>query len=906
MLNTDKLITALNFIITILLIAAAGFQPDTAQVIPEKGVPSMQSFTPADYGHKGKIWDIDSAPNGIVYMASDKGLLEYDGKTWNSFRGSEGITRSVEVVNDSVIYTGSDRDFGIWKRNAFNIFEYTSLYPFKEDLSSINEEFWDIYVIEEKTYFISSGNVYVYSDDNLTKVPVPSTIQNSFKFNNNIYLKDERGEIVQFEDLTLKEMFSLEEGAGLEVLGLFEDDENIVLVTENSGLFNLNEGEISPITNELSQNLKSANVFSFEQIGDSYLAFGTIMGGLYISDNEQKLVHLINKSKGLQNSTILSTHYSENGKLWLGMDYGVSFIDLANEYTFVYDFNGNFGTAYSAVLWDETFYLGSNQGLYTTEWNELNNSNENFDFELLDGSEGQVWSLDVIDGQIFMSHDHGLFTVKNKSINRLWGNSGVWTTVPYKEYLLAGTYNGISIFEKRSESWSYLKQMELIAGSANQVMVEGDELWVNIPNYGIIKARLNSDLYPEDRKIFKSGSFKGEDHFLKKENGDVNVITNLSRYKYSRDDSIFTEIPKVEDRIEIDDLLLRNREYSEINDEYEFYPVYNGFALRNLSTQNYLPEDSVKLVFREIQAYNNQSRVPVNNGADISYRQNNLSIEAIVPNEENVRYQFWANENESWTEWSTDNEYELIGMDYGKHTIKVRARVDGDISQMLMGSFQVLPPWYLSGYAYFVYLLFFGLMLYGLYLWINISLDKQRKVLLKDQRKSLKEQKEKFQQRLKKVEQQKLKAENENLKAELRSKTIELAAKAKESDEKNNVLQNLREKLNRIEDNPGSVKRFLKEIKQIIDTNIGPEDNTFELQIDELHQDFFDKLRKEFPDLTRYDLRLCAYIRIGLESKEISDLLNIKPSSVYISRSRLRKKLDIQTDEDLHSYLNSI
>lgn len=53
-------------------------------------------------------------------------------------------------------------------------------------------------------------------------------------------------------------------------------------------------------------------------------------------------------------------------------------------------------------------------------------------------------------------------------------------------------------------------------------------------------------------------------------------------------------------------------------------------------------------------------------------------------------------------------------------------------------------------------------------------------------------------------------------------------------------------------------------------------------------------------------MRLCAYIKIGFDSKEIADLLNIKPSSVYISRSRLRKKLNIETDEDLHSYLNSI
>lgn len=85
-----------------------------AQPVPEKGVPLLQSFTPSQYLHKGKIWDIGSAPNGIVYMAADKGLLEFDGKTWNSFTGSDGFTRSLLVDNDSTIYTGSDLDFGVW------------------------------------------------------------------------------------------------------------------------------------------------------------------------------------------------------------------------------------------------------------------------------------------------------------------------------------------------------------------------------------------------------------------------------------------------------------------------------------------------------------------------------------------------------------------------------------------------------------------------------------------------------------------------------------------------------------------------------------------------------------------------------------------------------------------------
>lgn len=67
----------------------------SAQIIPEKGVPFLENFTPTQYQNKGKIWDIKTAPNGMVYMAADRGLLEYDGKNWNSFKGSHGFTRLV-------------------------------------------------------------------------------------------------------------------------------------------------------------------------------------------------------------------------------------------------------------------------------------------------------------------------------------------------------------------------------------------------------------------------------------------------------------------------------------------------------------------------------------------------------------------------------------------------------------------------------------------------------------------------------------------------------------------------------------------------------------------------------------------------------------------------------------------
>jgi AraC family chitin signaling transcriptional activator len=73
-----------------------------------------------------------------------------------------------------------------------------------------------------------------------------------------------------------------------------------------------------------------------------------------------------------------------------------------------------------------------------------------------------------------------------------------------------------------------------------------------------------------------------------------------------------------------------------------------------------------------------------------------------------------------------------------------------------------------------------------------------------------------------------------------------------------------------------------------------------------LYQAFFKKLKDRFPSLSNNDLRLCAYLRAGISSKEIAEIFNIQPSSFYISRSRLRKKLKLEMDENLYDFLNAI
>ena len=154
--------------------------------------------------------------------------------------------------------------------------------------------------------------------------------------------------------------------------------------------------------------------------------------------------------------------------------------------------------------------------------------------------------------------------------------------------------------------------------------------------------------------------------------------------------------------------------------------------------------------------------------------------------------------------------------------------------------------------------------------------------------------------------QKQLELEQNKLKEEIRNKTIELATKAKDDYDKNRLLQIINEKIVEAENNPNISKLKLGEIRRLVKTYLETEDHTFEIQMDELHQEFFKAMKKRFPSLSIYDLRMCTYLKIGLNSKEMADIFQVLPSSINVSRSRLRKKLNLSPDDDLYEFLNSI
>jgi DNA-binding CsgD family transcriptional regulator len=150
--------------------------------------------------------------------------------------------------------------------------------------------------------------------------------------------------------------------------------------------------------------------------------------------------------------------------------------------------------------------------------------------------------------------------------------------------------------------------------------------------------------------------------------------------------------------------------------------------------------------------------------------------------------------------------------------------------------------------------------------------------------------------------QQLMRFNNEKLKQDIVTKNRELATSTMSLIKKNDFLNSLKSELINIEGS--SVKNVIK----IIDRNLNNNDdwNTFEEAFNNADKDFLKKIKKLHPVLTSNDLRLCAYLRLNLSSKEIAPLLNISPRSVEVKRYRLRKKMDLAHESSLTDYILKI
>lgn len=143
-------------------------------------------------------------------------------------------------------------------------------------------------------------------------------------------------------------------------------------------------------------------------------------------------------------------------------------------------------------------------------------------------------------------------------------------------------------------------------------------------------------------------------------------------------------------------------------------------------------------------------------------------------------------------------------------------------------------------------------------------------------------------------------------KNQLEEKDRELTTSTLHMLNKNELLSNFRLKATRaLNGEDCDSRKCIEELIGEIDSNINLDEqwDDFKKHFESVHAGFFSRLREKYPNLTQNELKLCAYLRMNLSSKEIAQMLNIAVESAITKRYRLRKKMELQSDDNLVSFL---
>ncbi|SHJ38944.1 hypothetical protein SAMN04487911_11951 [Arenibacter nanhaiticus] len=891
-------------------------------------IPPIQNYRIFEYQAASNNWDLAVAPEGELYVANGKGLLHYNGEQWTLYQlPNKTIIRSVAWIEEK-IYTGSYEEFGFWEKNEFGGLEYTSLTNLIQDHEFTSEEFWQILPFGDAIMFRSFSGIYMYQENQISIVEPRFVVNHMVVWEDMIVVAGGQNGLSYIKDKELLPVIDSEILNTKIVVDMEPTPTGLLIGTKLHGAYLLTEGSLEPLVEEINKELKQHQLNQVLLLDNGKLAFGTIKNGIYIFDPEDNTFHYLNREVGLQNNTVLALEQFEK-QLWIGLDNGIDRLQTDNPLTYYTDYTGVVGTVYDMALHRGTLYLGSNTGIYYFEGEKL---------RFVEGSQGHIWDLEVIAGDLFCGHNTGTFILDKgnlKPISEISGGYQIAKAPGANSLYLQGTYTGLARYHKDEQGQWSVAAIQGISFPIKYLSFENPTtLWVAHPYKGLYRITLSDDYRSVVQKqefgpesipniyniklfkiknqivLFSEGVWYKYDPIV----GKIIVFEEFQDYNYKElvhfdDDNywfidnegakelLITNLKKdyfiLEDSQLGKRLVPASQNIIKLNDSIYFFTLSDGFSKLNLAQlRRHL--QNVELTAPKFVRFKDQEKIySLGEGSFvIPYkRSHNILVEMAASKLIQPRYYYELNGPLKQSGNLDKGVVSFQNLPYGSYKLKAfTVGIDNVRSLPQQLEFEIKPPWYFSTVSFVIY----GLM--GI--WAGFMVRNYNRRKLERKHGLLKEKLEREQEeQLAQLEKEKLAKEIKMKQKELTSTTMSMARKNELILELKNLLLMNKSKF----DNQQRYRSFMKKLNSAISDD---EDwRHFEVNFKELHNDFFETLLVRYPGLTSKDLKLCAYLKMNLVSKEIAPLMGISTRGVEIHRYRLRKKLELDSEQNISNFL---
>jgi ligand-binding sensor domain-containing protein/DNA-binding CsgD family transcriptional regulator len=929
------------------------------------GIPAINNFKRIDYKGGTQNWNIDQDKFGNMYFANNEGLLQFDGSSWTKFNLPNSTSiRCLKIDPSGKIFVGGYNDFGYFQANKKGKLNYVSIAKMVNANELKETDFiWKIHLFENEVIFQSFSKIFIFNGKSVKIIKAPFKFQFSFLVNEKLYFQDDKLGMLSYSKGKFNELKNTKLLNGTEVWGIIPlGPDKMLFVTIDKGLFIYQNETLTIWQTEANTFIKKNNALGAVLIKDKFIVLNSVLDGTIICDQSGTIVQHLNRKKGLQNNTVLTSFVDSKNNLWLGLDNGITFVNENSPFTF---FGVSYGisTVYASIVCNNNLYVATNQGVFYHAWN-YPFKEENF--KLVEGTTGQAWNIQAIDNQIFCAHNRGAFLINNGKLIQNFDSKGYWGFKIFSnnsKLLLGCNYKGFSIFEKTPNGWVFKNQLLGFEKSSNLFEVDDHYIWLKKDDL-IYRFRISTDfktiieqktfnkfttneigigniqkidgeLFFQNKNNFYSYSFVTQ-KFQKNiefsklfqkisnlktvdqdSNGNIWYIANSylgvfmkKQGNYQKVLSPFSNLSKnlVENYLSINFIDNRNI----------FIGLTDGIAHYDanfLDDFSEKPKAFIKSFSTSKDTIFSGNLFSKTRDLKIPYSLNNVKFTFSSPtydNLENVNYAYQLeNFDQKWSSWSNFIIKEYTNLREGNYTMKVKVKNSYGVESAVSGfNFTVSPPFYRHFLAYVFYLLVFGSVIYLVRIRIKWKIRKNKYYETIEQRRLYLEKEAKIRQEQFDLEKEIEKLKNDTLQIKILAKDKELVNNSLQVVKKNKILNGIIHNIKDIDVstlNDTTKFQFNKLNKSIVkEVNSDKSWKDLEKHIKNVHFDFLKRLKEKYPTISPRELDLSTYLLINMSTKEIAEIMNISSGGVELARYRLRKKLDLTKKENLTGFLMGI
>lgn len=908
-----------------------------------EGHAMVHHFDRQDMGGSLASLNIVALRNDAVAVANGEGIILHDGGIWQLIPLPNSTSaRSIAPIDGTWLCGGQNFIGKLLEDGSFE--DWT---PQVMATGHGFEDVWRLYITGAKWFMGTSDQVGAFDATGRYELLQAGPITNSFRvgkqdvgwqIGDTMYVWDGNAapqRMVIPSDLRVEAVLPGEPWR---------------ILSHERGVWERKDGIWSESKSALSETLKGFRtncILPGNAPGNWWI--GTSTGGILLTEDLHNVATRYDQTSGLTSNTVLSMSADDRGNLWAATEGGIDLMRLNWPVRHASPQAIASHPGYASLHDGERIFWATSQGLFVETSGKVHE---------IQGLKGPVWSVERHLGAVWVGHlTGGGYLDDSLQYHSVISERGVWGfhLVPGDSSLLAGTFEGLEPVSKHAGEWESAGLYADFKETARFVGFDAaDTVWVSHPYRGAYRLAI----HPETHRVEKLGHYAEHQGFPSPM--DIYLGQVDGALLFATTDGICTWNP-TSDQIQPaagnwsnflnpdgayrliqsgpggslwafeDAVLIRfGAERQELSAGVQVVraPLTDAAPIPGFERLEFLSDGRVCAPTEQGFVYIDPARMlaagdaPTVQVGSVFHLNHPEGTQALplddihLPAGAHALQIQLVSDDSRWTgrlmsqwriaevseEWSApqaDRTITLNGLKPGTHHVEFRALANNSLTGPPTAlTIKIAAPWYeLWVFRASVVLIIL------LAAWLGLRRNKAR--LEREHAAATERQKAEIEA----VENRLATERLEFAQSQVSAKNAELASVTMNLVQKAQLVQTVQTSLRKIRPElPQNQQKEIDQLLKIIQDGGRLDDawEQFTQQFDQVHIDFHQRLTERFPDLTKNDIKLCSYLRMGLSTKEIASLMFVTVRAVEVSRSRLRKRLDLLADTKLTSFIQNL